>query len=78
MHATLTSKGQITLPKALREKLSLSAGDRIEFIFENDQSVRLIPKHVPIGQLKGMLPKPSKPVSLEEMEDAIRTRAETA
>jgi len=68
MHATLTSKGQITLPKALREKLSLSAGDRIEFIFENDQSVRLIPKHVPVGQLKGMLPKPSESVSLEEME----------
>ncbi len=34
MHATLTSKGQITLPKALREKLSLSAGDRIEFILK--------------------------------------------
>ena len=66
------------MPKALREKLSHSAGDRIEFIFENDQSVRLIPKHVPVGQLKGMLPKPAKPVSLEEMEDAIRTRAETA
>lgn len=68
MHATLTSKGQITLPKALREKLSLSTGDRIEFIFENDQTVRLIPKHIPVGQLKGMLPKPPKPVSLEEME----------
>jgi AbrB family looped-hinge helix DNA binding protein len=68
MHATLTSKGQITLPKALREKLSLSTGDRIEFIFENDQTVRLIPKHIPVGQLKGMLPKPPKSVSLEEME----------
>jgi AbrB family looped-hinge helix DNA binding protein len=78
MHATLTSKGQITLPKALREKLSLSAGDRVEFIFENDQSVRLIPKHISVSQLKGMLPKPSKPVSLEEMEDAIRTGAGTA
>jgi AbrB family looped-hinge helix DNA binding protein len=78
MHATLTSKGQITLPKALREKLSLSAGDRIEFIFENDDSVRLIPKHVPVAQLKGMLPKPSRPVSLEEMEDAIRKGSATA
>jgi antitoxin PrlF len=68
MHAILTSKGQITLPKALRKKLSLSAGDRIEFIFESDQSVRLIPKHIPVSQLKGMLPKPSESVSLEEME----------
>ena len=78
MHATLTSKGQITLPRALREKLSLSAGDRIEFIFENDQSVRLIPKHIPVVQLKGILPKPSKPVSLEKMEDAIKTGARIA
>ena len=75
MHATLTSKGQITLPKDLREKLSLSAGDRVEFIFEEDQSVRLVPKHIPVGQLKGMLPKPSKAVSLEEMENAVRTGA---
>jgi len=76
MHATLTSKGQITLPKDLRKKLSLSAGDRIEFIFEDDQSVRLVPKHIPVMQLKGMLPKPSKPVTLQEMEDAIIKRAE--
>ncbi len=76
MHATLTSKGQITLPKDLRKKLSLSAGDRVEFIFEDDQGVKLVPKHIPVSQLKGMLPKPSKPVSLEEMEDAILKRAE--
>jgi antitoxin PrlF len=75
MHATLTSKGQITLPKNLRERLSLSAGDRVEFIFEEDQSVRLVPKHILVSHLKGMLPKPSKAVSLEEMENAVRTGA---
>ncbi len=73
MHATLTSKGQITLLKALREKLSLCAGDRVEFVFESDQSVRLIPKQIQVGQFKGMFPRPSKPVSLEEMEHAVRT-----
>lgn len=75
MHATLTSKGQITLPKDLRKKFSLCPGDRVEFIFDDDQSVRLVPKHIPVSQLKGLLPKPSKPVSLEEMQDAIIKKA---
>lgn len=75
MQATLTSKGQITLPKDLREKLSLCAGDRVEFIFEDDQSVRLVAKHIPVTRLKGMLPKPPKPVSLEEMEQAVKAGA---
>ncbi len=75
MHATLTSKGQITLPKDLRKKLSLSAGERVEFIFEDDQSVRLVLKHIPVSQLKGMFPKPSKPVSLEKMENVIIKKA---
>ncbi len=72
MQATVTSKGQITLPKGLRDKLSLSTGDRVEFIFEDDQTVKLVVKHVPIRKLKGMLPKPPEPVSLEDMEKAIK------
>ncbi len=72
MKATVTSKGQITLPRGLLDRLGLCVGDRVEFIFEDDQTVRLAAKHVPISRLKGMLPKPSKPVSLEEMEQAIK------
>jgi antitoxin PrlF len=72
MHTTLTSKGQITLPKALRDKLGLSPGDRVEFFIEDEQSARLVAKHVPVIRLKGMLPKPSRPVSLEEMDKAIK------
>ncbi len=75
MHATLTSKGQITLPKALREKLSLNAGDQVEFFFEGDRSVRMVVKHITVSQLKGMLPKPQKPVSLYEMEKAVQAGA---
>ena len=75
MHATVTSKGQVTLPKALREKLQLSAGDRIEFILEKDDSVRLVVKHASISRLKGVLPKPRRPVALEDMEHAIETGA---
>lgn len=72
MHTILTSKGQITLPKDLREKLCLTAGDRIEFVIEDDRSVRLLAKPVSVSKLKGMLPRPKRPVSLEEMDRAIQ------
>lgn len=75
MQATISSKGQITLPKALREQLHLSTGDRVEFVVDENGSVRLIPKHLSVRMLKGILPKPDTPVSLEEMERAIEEGA---
>jgi len=72
MQATLTSKGQVTLPKALREKLSLSAGDRVEFIVDDEHGARLVDKHAPISRLKGMLTSPKQPVSLAEMDRALQ------
>jgi AbrB family looped-hinge helix DNA binding protein len=71
MQATITSKGQITLPKALRDHLNLAAGDRVEFILEDNNVVRMVPRTTSITRLKGMLPKPKRPVSLEEMDEAI-------
>lgn len=71
MLATLTSKGQVTIPKAAREALHLNPGDRIEFVFTDDGRLFLLPVTRPVQSLKGMLPKPNKPVSLEAMEDAI-------
>ena len=71
MQATITSKGQITLPKALRDYLNLAAGDRVEFILEENNVVRMVPRTTSITRLKGMLPKPKRPVSLEEMDEAI-------
>lgn len=75
MHTTITSKGQVTLPKALREKLQLLAGDRIEFILGRDDSVRLVVKRASVSRLKGVLPKPQRPVALEDMEHAIEAGA---
>jgi AbrB family looped-hinge helix DNA binding protein len=75
MQATVTSKGQITLPKALRERLNLAAGDRVEFVLEADGVVRMMPRTTSITHLKGMLPKPPRPVSLEEMDEAIAAGA---
>ena len=75
MQATITAKGQITLPKALRQQLKLSSGDRGEFIVEENGVVRMLPRLASVKNLKGMLPKPAKPVSLQQMDDAIADAA---
>ena len=71
MQATITSKGQVTLPKVIRDRLQLEPGDRIEFILERDDILRVAPVTAPVTQLKGMLPKPAVPVTLQEMDEAI-------
>lgn len=71
MQATITAKGQVTLPKALRDQLQLSPGDRVEFIVEEGNVVRMLPRLASITNLKAMLPKPEKSVSLQQMDDAI-------
>lgn len=78
MQATITSKGQITLPKALRDRLNLAAGDRVEFILEENNVVRMVPRTTSITRLKGMLPKPKRPVSLEAMDEAIAKGSDRA
>jgi AbrB family looped-hinge helix DNA binding protein len=68
--ATLTSKGQITLPKSVRERLGIQAGDRIEFI-ESEEGFLVVPATRDIRSLKGIIPKPKKPVSIDEMNRSI-------
>jgi AbrB family looped-hinge helix DNA binding protein len=69
--ATLTSKGQTTIPKAIRERLGLRPGDRIEFVALSDGTVRLMPRNLPIGALKGLLPRPKRALSVGEMNEAV-------
>lgn len=71
MEATLTSKGQVTIPKAVRDALHLRTGDRLDFILEADGTVRVLPITGSVRRLKGILPKPSRTLTLEEMDDAI-------
>ncbi len=73
--ATLTTKGQITLPRSIRERLRLRAGDKVEFIVLDDGRVEMIPVTTPVSRLKGMVPAPPRPVSLDAMSAAIRRRA---
>jgi AbrB family looped-hinge helix DNA binding protein len=69
--ATLTSKGQLTIPKDVREALGVGPGDRIEFVQMADGSFAVMPATKSIKRLKGIIPKPRTPVSLEDMDDAI-------
>ena len=71
MTVKLDKQGRITLPETVREKLNLTAGDRLEFLIHNDGTLEIFPVTSPITELKGMLPKPDKPVSLEDMNDGI-------
>jgi AbrB family looped-hinge helix DNA binding protein len=70
--ATMTSKGQITVPKNIRQHLKLEAGSKVRFVLEEDGTTRIIPLNVPVESLAGFLHRPGmKAVSLEEMEQAI-------
>jgi antitoxin PrlF len=73
--SVLTSKGQTTIPKDVRHHLGLHAGDRIEFVLTEDNTVLLKAATRAVTDLKGFLPKPPKPVSLDAMQAAIRKRA---
>jgi len=75
MQATITSKGQVTIPKSVRDALHLAAGDRLEFLVETDGSIRAIPVTGSVTDLKGLLPPPKQTLSLEEMDTAIATGA---
>lgn len=75
--ATVTSKGQTTIPQEIRTYLGLHTGDKIEFVIESDGKVTLAPLTIHVKELKGCLPKPKKTISIEEMNNAIRKRGGT-
>jgi AbrB family looped-hinge helix DNA binding protein len=71
--ATLTSKGQLTLPKAVRERLKVRAGDSIDFIVGEDGDIRVRAGTHDVKELRGLLHRPGRrAVSLTAMDAAIR------
>jgi len=73
--STLTAKGQTTIPKRVRDLLGLKPGDRLEFVVQEDGTALMVPATLHIADLEGCLPPPKRPVSLEDMDRAIRRRA---
>ena len=72
--ATVTSKGQITIPATVRTALEIETGSRIEFVEMENGQFMIVPIVSPIQSLKGMLLKPPVPVSIEDMNRAIATQ----
>lgn len=72
--AVLTSKGQITIPKAVRERLQVDAGDRVEFVESADGVFTLVAATRDVQDLKGLIATPAKPVSVDDMNRAIARR----
>lgn len=69
--ATLTSKCQLTLPKDVRDSLGVGPGDRVDFVRMEDGNFAVLPATHSVKILKGLIAKPAKPVSLEDMDKAI-------
>ena len=74
MESAITSKGQATIPKAVRDHLQLKPGDRIKFFIHPDGSVVLLPK-LPASALRGIVKPRQRPVTIEAMAEAAAAGA---
>ena len=73
MLATLTSKSQITLPKDVRALLQLEPGDKIAFLPMPDGQITVSKANKDsFAKLRGLLPQPARPHSVEEMNQAVQ------
>jgi len=75
--ARLTSKGQVTIPAKIRAAMRLKTGSRIKFIETATGEFLIVPAPISILELKGMLRRPGKAVSIDDMDIAIATKAAT-
>ncbi|HET7273601.1 MAG TPA: AbrB/MazE/SpoVT family DNA-binding domain-containing protein [Longimicrobiaceae bacterium] len=71
-YSRISGKGQITLPKVVREVLGVERGDRVAFRIGDDGIVTVEPETIDLLSLRGRLAPRRKGVSLDDMEDAIR------
>jgi antitoxin PrlF len=71
--ATLSSKGQVVVPSDVRKRLGLVQGSVLRFVLDED-GVRLLPAAGDVKRLKGRLPAPPEPVSVDDMNRAVAER----
>ena len=76
--ATLTTKGQITIPAEVRYALKVDSGDRVEFVQIAPDRFEFVAVNRSITELKGMFGKSSKRVSIDDMHNAIAKRGASA
>ena len=73
--AKVTSKGQITIPADVRTTLGIETGDRVTFVHMGGQRFEIVAATGSVKALKGLIQRPTRPVSIEDMNKAIRRRA---
>lgn len=76
--ATLSSKGQITIPASVRNGLGIETGDRVEFVELAEGHYELVAATLPVTALKGLVSAPDRPVSVDDMNAAVRRQAAKA
>ncbi|MBK9362537.1 MAG: AbrB/MazE/SpoVT family DNA-binding domain-containing protein [Rubrivivax sp.] len=76
--ATLTSKGQVTIPADVRRSLNVQTGDRLEFVQVEPGRFEIVAATRSVRELKGMFGKPARAVSIEEMNQTIAERGASA
>ncbi|MEP7457031.1 AbrB/MazE/SpoVT family DNA-binding domain-containing protein [Phyllobacterium sp. SB3] len=76
--ATLTSKGQVTIPVSVRNALGIDTGDRIDFVQTEDGAFTIVAATLPVTTLKGLLGKASQTVSIDEMNETIARKGASA
>lgn len=71
--STVTQKGQVTIPKSVRDNLHLVTGDKIEFVLNDRGEVVIKPVTRKVAEVAGLLSKYKKPhpVSIEAMDQAV-------
>jgi antitoxin PrlF len=74
MESTITAKGQTTIPKPIRDHLKLKPGQRLKYFIRPDGTVVLLPT-IPVTALRGIVPHRNRPITIEEMDDAIAAGA---
>jgi AbrB family looped-hinge helix DNA binding protein len=74
--ATVTSKGQITIPAQMRLSLGLDAGDKIDFVEIEKGQFILKPRTASIRDLEGCVPKLDYVPTIEEMKEAVLDAAD--
>ena len=76
--ASLTSKGQITIPAEVRRELNVGTGDRVEFVQIEPGRYEVVAATRSVRELKGLFGKAKRTVSIEEMNRTIAERAASA